>query len=339
MVNKDMMLLDEVAKVAKQVFDNYVTINVPGTYTAAQLDDGKNALGERLNIDYNGHEYDIHHVSIGEGSGYSFATWQVFHVMRCFERICGVRGDKKKRFTYGVADREIVSGKSMFLNKNGEPAKRKKSFIKVSERVAVEEVRNSDCLDMYYFAAGVWYWFHKASSEESAKRIIAQIESNKNLILDMLAKWDFTANIPIQPIYRALYAVLLAEAGDNTANEIERPSEAKNTVIEDKSEKCALTNQDSVEKCEAYESGAGREGINDGTNRPKTPDKTFPTELSDARLKIRRFKPRYFVRYINYHSRGESAVNQTGSGKSGGYSVVTIRGSTGIKTKTNQILA
>lgn len=327
MENKDRMLLDEVTKVAKQIFYNLVTMNIPGTYTAAQLDDGKNALGERLNIDYNGHEYDIHHVSIGEGSGYSFATWQVFHVMRCFERICGVRGDKKTRFTYGVADREIVSGKAMFLNKNGEPVKRKKSFIKVSERVAAEEVRNSDCLDMYYFAAGVWYWFHKASSEESAKRIIAQIESNKNLILDMLAKWDFTANIPIQPIYRALYAVLLAEAGNNTANEIERLSEAKNTVIEDKSEKCALTNPDSVEKCEAYESGAGREGINDGMNRPKTPDKTFSAELSDARLKIRRFKPRYFSGYTNYHLWGESVVKRKRNGNTGVYRAL-IRGET-----------
>lgn len=67
--------------------------------------------------------------------------------------------------------------------------------------------------------------------------------------------------------------------------------------------------------------------------------KVFPTESFQSRRKISRFKRLFFAGYINYHSRGESVANQTGSGKSGGYSVVAIRGSTGIKIKTNQILA
>lgn len=57
--------------------------------------------------------------------------------------------------------------------------------------------------------------------------------------------------------------------------------------------------------------------------------KVFPTESFQSRCKIRRYKPFSFLRYTNYHSIGESAANRTGSGKSGGYSVVTIRGSTG----------
>lgn len=55
--------------------------------------------------------------------------------------------------------------------------------------------------------------------------------------------------------------------------------------------------------------------------------KVFPTELSDARLKISRFKPRYFVGYTNYHLCKESALERKRNGNKSVYRVL-IRGET-----------
>ena len=63
--------------------------------------------------------------------------------------------------------------------------------------------------------------------------------------------------------------------------------------------------------------------------------KVFPNDLYSTRRKMRRFKPFSCLRYTNYHLCGESAENQTGSGESGGYSVVTIHVSAERKGKFN----
>ena len=55
--------------------------------------------------------------------------------------------------------------------------------------------------------------------------------------------------------------------------------------------------------------------------------KVFPTELFNANRKIRRFKPRYFVGYTNYHLYKENALERKRNGNTRVYRVL-IRGET-----------
>ena len=119
-------------------------------------------------------------------------------------------------------------------------------------------------------------------------------------------------------------------------------------IIEDVPEDCppepyneadADETEQNIEKCESSRDNQEKkcivENVSDIQGKNMRPNyfrqKVFPTELFYARRKISRFKPRYFVGYINYHLWEESVVKRKRNGNTSIYRAL-IRGETGISS-------
>lgn len=432
----NLQVLAKLVGIANIIFAK-LTINKEGTYTAAELWSGKNSLGEPIAIDYHGTKYDTYTVEVGTFKC-SFTPEKIFYLIWKFEQLCKVRQENKARFTYGVAEHEIINGKAMYLGKDDKVVTRKKPLLKVSDRVAFAIDRKTKTYEVYFLAAGVWYLMSMYQSEAGAKRIQGAINSDPDKIKKMLSGWNFENGNKFNAIYKALRDVLCAEVIKDTPEERKTGNKPENTVVHEVVTGKAETGALHVEQREVKTVGNGlykdadnlyfehgkylyilggytrgvasflkeqtdikakivsmieEGGISAESTKllykkltghkfggpakvePKqeeshedyppepynktgeascneeaeiTPErkdvrttfsrqKVFPTELYYARRKIRRYKPFSCLRYTNYHYRGESGSNQTGSGKSGGYSVVTIRGSAKRKGKINSL--
>lgn len=423
----NLQVLAKLVEIANVIFAK-LTINIEGTFTAAELWECKNSLNENIVIDYHGTQFDTYTVEIGTFKC-SFTPERIFYAVWKFEQLCHVRQENKARFTYGVEKREIITGKAMYIGNGGKVIKRKKTLVRLSEHVAYEPCKIYEWVYLYYFVDGIWYYISQVQSKHQREKIAGRMENEPEWFKNLLAKWDYTQDIAINTIYKALRDVLCAEVIKDTPEERKCENEPENAVICDvvagKSECGSLH----VEQTEVNEIGnglykdadnlyfeheerlyilggytrgvasflkeqpdikakivsmieaggistesakllyekltghkfgepakveptqeeahedyppepynkTGEASCNEAAGNPPesksirttfSRQKVFPNKLYSARRKIRRFKPRYFVRYINYHSIGESAANRTGSGKSGGYSAVTIRGST-----------
>ena len=375
----NLQVLAKLVEIANVIFAK-LTINIEGTFTAAELWEGKNSLNENIVIDYHGTQFDTYTVEVGTFKC-SFTPEKVFYLVWKFEQLCHICQEKKARFTYGVAEHEIINGKAMYLGKAGKVMKRKKTLVRLSEHVAYEPCKQSDSVDMYCFAGGIWYYVQRAHNESQLDRMATKLENDTEWLKNTLNGMDYTQDIAINTIYKALRNVLCAEVIKDTSKERKCENKAKNEVICDVVTRSNNCNSLHVEQREVkakivsmigaggictesakilYEKLTGKEFGKIGKTEPvheeasedyppepynktgeasgETPErkairttfswqKVFPTELYYARRKIRRFKRLSFAGYTNYHSREESAANQTGSGKSGGYSVVAIRGS------------
>lgn len=429
-------VLAKLVEIANVIFAK-LSINIEGTFTAAELLAGKNSLNENIVIDYHGTQFDTYTVEVGTFKC-SFTPEKVFYLIWKFEQICKVRQENKARFTYGVAEHEIINGKAMYLGKDDKVVTRKKPLLKVSDRVAFAVDRKTKTYEVYFFAAGVWYIMSMYQTEVGAKRIQKMIDSDPGKIRKMLSGWNFENENKFNAIYKPLYEVLCAEVIKDTPEERKCENEAENAVICDvvagknecgslhveqtevkeignglykdsdnlyfEHERCLyilggytrgtatfLKHQTDIKakivsmieaggictesakvlyekltghkfgepakedeaKKEAHEdyppepyNKTGEASCNDeagSTTERKAIrttfswQKVFPNELYSTRRKMRRFKRLSCLRYTNCHSRGESVANQTEMGKSGGYSVVAIRGSAKRKGKINSL--
>ena len=131
-----------------------VTVEESGQYTAANLANRKNDMCEYLHIDMIG-QNEPKTLQVG-GFSCTVTPYTVFAIICKFEKICGVRGDKKARFAFGdITQNCIIKGKSMFADANGKPITRTKTLRRYSEHIATD--KNED----RYFQVrpgGVWYW-------------------------------------------------------------------------------------------------------------------------------------------------------------------------------------
>ena len=437
-------VLAKLVEIANVIFAK-LSINIEGTFTAAELWEGKNSLRENIVINYHGSEFDTYEIEVGTFKC-SFTPEKVFYLVWKFEQLCRVRQENNARFTYGVEKREIVTGKAMYIGKGEKVMKRKKTLVRLSEHVAYEPCKQSDSVDMYYFAGGIWYYVQRAYNESQLDRMANKLENDTEWLKNTLNGMDYTQDIAINTIYKALRDVLCAEVIKDTPEERKCENEPENAVsceslrnrpdftkpfrnhivmvrrLENGAYHCKqfLLNEvgnglyrdaDNLfcefgEYCYTlggytrgvasflkeqtdikakiismieeggictesakllYEELTGHkfgepakvEPVHEEEHEDYPPEpynktgeascndeavnvserkairttfswqKVFPTELFYARRKIRRFKRLSFAGYTNYHSRGESAANQTEMCKSGGYSVVAIRGSTG----------
>ena len=101
-------------------------------------------------------------------------------------------------------------------------------------------------------------------------------------------------------------------------------NEADADETEQNIEKCESSRDNQEEKC-IVEHVSDIQGKNMCPNYLR--QKVFPTESFQARSKISRFKPRYFVGYTNYHLWGESVVKRKRNGNTSVYRAL-IRGET-----------
>lgn len=206
----NLAILPELKRIANEVFAK-VKVSKEGTYTAAELWNGKDAFGESIIIDYKGTESDIYTAEIGTFK-LQVTPQKLWYVLWKFEtQICKVKQADKMRFTYGNQEGENISAKAMYLDKEGKAITRKKNLVKLSERVAIEPNKKTKSYNMYYFASGLWYLIALNFDESQYKAIKERIEKDENYLFNLLQRWDFNTENRLNPIYKALFEVLKSE--------------------------------------------------------------------------------------------------------------------------------
>ena len=224
----NLQILAKLVEIANVIFAK-LTINIEGTFTAAELWEGKNSINENIVIDYHGTQFDTYTVEVGTFKC-SFTPEKVFYLVWKFEQLCRVRQENKARFTYGIEKREIITGKAMYIGNGGKVIKRKKTLVRLSEHVAYEPCKQSDSVDMYYFAGGIWYYVRDAYNENNRDFIAEKMEKEPENFKNLLSNWDYTKDIAINTIYKALYDVLCAEVIKATSKEKDCENEPENAV-------------------------------------------------------------------------------------------------------------
>lgn len=182
-------ILKELRKIAGKVFAK-VTVSKEGTYTAAELWNEKDAFGESIVIDYKGAESEIYTAEIGTFK-MQVTPQKLWYVLWKFERLCNVKQADKMRFTYGEKLGENISEKAMYLDRSGKEVTRKKSLVKLSERVAIEPDKKAKSYNMYYLASSVWFLLCQRYDESQYKAIKERIEKDENYLFNLLQRWDF----------------------------------------------------------------------------------------------------------------------------------------------------
>lgn len=361
-------ILAELKRIANEVFAK-VKVSKEGTYTAAELWNGKNSMGEKIEIFYMGTASDVYTAKIGTFE-FQVSAQDVFLRLWKFERLCNVKQADKMRFTYGNQEGENISAKAMYLDKEGKAIVRKKNLVKLSERVAIERDKKTKRYKMYYFVSGLWYLIALNFDESQYKAIKERIEKDENYLFNLLQRWDFNTENRLNPIYKALFEALKSERINNTPEQRKSENEPEKAVICDnvgtdtpeKSESVQETNEDyppepynkeksgNVASLATFDAGnvatssgglkvrticdhAETSANSWGNCCPMLPgylrQKVFPTELFCAGRKIRRYKPRYFVGYTNYHLNKESALERKRNANTSVYREL-IRSGTGI---------
>ena len=354
----NLAILKELRKIAGKVFAK-VKVSKEGTYTAAELWNGKNSFGEKIEIFYMGTSSDIYTAKV-DTFEFKVSAEDVFLRLWKFEKLCKVKQADKMRFTYGNAENEIVNEKAMYYtgimergnydeklgyspvigDGNYKVVTRKTTLKKLSEKLAVDKKERP-----YYKAGDVWYMI---SNKPLPEKITERIKNEPDYLFGLLEKYDFSYKWELTPIYKALFDAMKSERASSTPEQRKFENEPENTVICDNAGTDAPENSESVQETnEDYPPEPYNEdkSENVATSYERFQDRTicgrfqknmqpnylrqkvFPAELFYDRLKIIRFKPRYFVGYTNYHLRKESSLERKINGTTSVYRVL-IRGET-----------
>lgn len=222
-------ILAELKRIANEVFAK-VKVSKEGTYTAAELWNGKNSFGEKIEIFYMGTSSGVYTAKV-DTFEFKVSAKDVFLRLWKFERLCNVKQTDKMRFTYGNQEGENIAGKTMYLDKYGKATVRKKNLVKLSERVAIEPDKKTKSYNMYYFASGLWYLIALNFDESQYKAIKERIEKDENYLFNLLQRWDFNTENRLNPIYKALFEALKSERNKHTPEQRKHENEPENTVI------------------------------------------------------------------------------------------------------------
>ena len=225
----NLAILKELRKIAGKVFAK-VTVSKEGTYTAAELWNEKDAFCESIVIDYKGTESEIYTAEIGTFK-MQITPQKLWYVLWKFEKLCNVKQSDKIRFTYGKQEGENISEKAMYLDKSGKEVTRKKSLVKLSERVAIEPDKKSKKYNLYYYFSDIWYLMVRYYDESQYKAIKGRIDKDSDYIFMLLQKWDFESESEFSPIYKDLYESMKSERANSTPEQRKSENEPKNTVI------------------------------------------------------------------------------------------------------------
>ena len=129
-----------------------VTVEESGQYTAANLANRKNDMGEYLHVDIT--ERDEPKTLQVAAFSCTVTPYTVFAIICKFEKICGVRGDKKVRFAFGDGHANtIIKERAMFFDSKGNVKTQKKTLRRQTEHTATDKSK------IYYRVkpGGVWY--------------------------------------------------------------------------------------------------------------------------------------------------------------------------------------
>lgn len=359
----NLAILAELKRISNEVFAK-VKVSKEGTYTAAELWDGKNSFGEKIEIFYMGTAQDVYTAKV-DTFEFKVSAEDVFLRLWKFEQLCKVRQADKERFTYGEAEHEIVNEKAMYYtgsmergsynheteccevtgNGNYKVVTRKKSLKKLSCNVA-EDKKGM----LYYKVVDVWYQINDRPLPE---KITERIKNEPDYLFGLLEKYDFSYKWELTPIYKSLYDAMKSERASSTPEQRNPENEPEKAVIFDNVGTDAPENSESVQETnEDYppEPYNKEKSENVATSYERFQDRTicgrfqknmcpnylrqkvFPTELFYERLKISRFNPRHFVGRTNHHIYEENSLERKRNGNTSVYRVL-IRGETEIGSK------
>ena len=237
----NLAILAELKRIANEVFAK-VKVSKEGTYTAAELCNGKNAIGEPIYIEYGETSGKMYAAQI-DTFNFQVSAEDVFLRLWKFERLCGVRQEAKERFTYGSAEHEIVNEKAMYYtgsmergsynhktgcceitgDGNYKVVTRKKSLKKLSNNVA-EDKKGM----LYYKAVDVWY---QINYKYLSGNLIDRIKNEPDYLFGLLEKYDFSYKWELTAIYKALFEALKSERTNNTPEQRKSENEPEKAVI------------------------------------------------------------------------------------------------------------
>lgn len=237
----NLSILKELRRISGEVFAK-VKVSKEGTYTAAELWNGKNSMGEKIEVYYIGEGSDIYTAKVGTFS-FQVSAEDVFLRLWKFEQLCKVRQADKARFTYGEAEHEIVNEKAMYYtgmmergsynheteccevtgDGNYKVVTRKKSLKKLSCNVA-EDKKGM----LYYKVVDVWYQINDRPLPE---KITERIKNEPNYLFGLLEKYDFSYKWELTAIYKSLYDAMKSERSNSTPEQRNPENEPEKAVI------------------------------------------------------------------------------------------------------------
>lgn len=171
-----------------------ITVKEDGQYSACNIERKKNDMGERLHVDMTG-QNERKTLQIGSFTC-NVTPYTVFSIICKFEKICGVKGDRKTRFTFGKGQGGIIKDRAMCVDGKGNVQMRKKTLKRTTEHTATDK-----CGAVYYRAAsgGVWYYVQGNIKPERVEEQLT-LEFMRNAI-----------NECGESLYLPIYSALLAE--------------------------------------------------------------------------------------------------------------------------------
>ena len=289
----NLAILAELKRIANEVFSK-VKVSKEGTYTSAELWNGKNSMGEKIEIFYMGTSSDIYTAKV-DTFEFKVSAEDVFLRLWKFEQLCNVRQADKIRFTYGEAEHEIVNEKAMYYtgsmergsynhetgcceitgDGNYKVVTRKKSLKKLSCNVA-EDKKGM----LYYKVVDVWYII---SDRPLPENVTDRIKNEPDYLFGLLSKFDFSVKCELNPILKALHEAMKSERINNTPEQRKSENKPQNTVI-----------------CEVAKVNTSAREFNKHE------------ALKETEKRMREYHPNYIalIRYNGmYYSYGESAKN------------------------------
>jgi len=231
----NLAILAELKRIANEVFAK-VKVSKEGTYTAAELWNEKNSMGEKIEIFYMGTESGVYTAKV-DTFEFQVSAQDVFLRLWKFEQFCKVRQADKARFTYGEAEHEIVNEKAMYYTGNYERTyggeivgngdykivTRKTTLKKLFEKLAVDKKGKP-----YYKAGEIWYLIN---DRELSEKAIERIKNEPDYIFGLLSKWDYSVKCELNAIFKALFEALKSERVNNTPEQKKSENESEKAVI------------------------------------------------------------------------------------------------------------
>lgn len=286
-------ILAELKRIANEVFAK-VEVSKEGTYTAAELWNGKNSMGEKIEIFYMGTESDVYTAKV-DTFEFQVSAQDVFFRLWKFEQLCRVRQENKARFTYGEAEHEIVNEKAMYYtgqmergyydeNNGCSPVIGEGNYKVVTRKVTLKKLSDKLALDKkeipYYKAGGMWYLIN---DRELSEKTIERIKNEPDYLFGLLSKWDYSVKCELNAIFKALFEALKSERVNNTPEQRKSENEPEKSVI-----------------CESEKIDTSAKDFNKHES------------LKATEKRMREYHPNYIalIRYDGmYYSYGESAKN------------------------------
>lgn len=237
----NLAILAELKRIANEVFAK-VKVSKEGTYTAAELWDGKNSMGENIEILYMGTSSDIYTAQVGTFS-FQVSAEDVFLRLWKFEQLCRVRQENKARFTYGEAEHEIVNEKAMYYtgqmergyydeNNGCSPVIGEGNYKVVTRKVTLKKLSDKLAVDKkerpYYKAGEMWYLIN---DRELSERVIERLKNEPDYLFGLLSKWDYSVKCELNAIFKSLFEALKSERVNSAPEQRKSENEPEKAVI------------------------------------------------------------------------------------------------------------